>query len=284
MAGMRAAAEPTRLRILALCADGDLTVSELVRILGQSQPRISRHLKVLTAAGLLTRIPEGSWVFHRLAQDGPQTDLAARLVDLAPLDDEVLRRDHERLAQIKRERAEEASDYFRQNAGQWNQVRSLHVDDGEVENAILDMAPASVERHLDLGTGTGRILELLSERTELGQGVDLFDRAVDIGGVGIGHRLYDDRVQAAHRNVADSDRDAHAAGGRPECHRGTGGKLGFLGHVSNSFKFPGTVQGDHAMESQPVMPGNRPQGIGPLRMFCPTPAPGSTVETPNGAR
>ncbi len=173
MAGMRAAAEPTRLRILALCADGDLTVSELVRILGQSQPRISRHLKVLTAAGLLTRIPEGSWVFHRLAQDGPQTDLTARLVDLAPLDDEILRRDHERLAQIKRERAEEASDYFRQNAGQWNQVRSLHVDDGEVEKAILDMAPASIERHLDLGTGTGRVLELLAERTELGQGVDM---------------------------------------------------------------------------------------------------------------
>jgi ArsR family transcriptional regulator len=172
MAGMRAAAEPTRLRILALCADGDLTVSELVRILGQSQPRISRHLKVLTAAGLLTRIPEGSWVFHRLAQDGAQTDLAARLVDLAPLDDEVFLRDRERLVQIKRERSEEAAAYFRDNAEQWDSLRSLHVDDAVVEKAILALAPEHIERHLDLGTGTGRILELLAERSELGQGVD----------------------------------------------------------------------------------------------------------------
>ena len=173
MAGMRAAAEPTRLRILALCADGDLTVSELVRILGQSQPRISRHLKVLTAAGLLARVPEGSWVFHRLAQDGPQTDLGARLVDLAPRDDEVLARDRQRLVQIKRERAEEAARYFRENAGQWDRLRSLHVDDAVVEKAILDLAPETIERHLDLGTGTGRILELLAGRTDLAQGVDL---------------------------------------------------------------------------------------------------------------
>ena len=173
MAGMRAAAEPTRLRILALCADGELTVSELVRILGQSQPRISRHLKVLTAAGLLARIPEGSWVFHRLVQDGPQTDLAARLVDLAPLDDEILARDRERLVQIKRDRAEEAARYFRENAGEWGRLRSLHVDDAVVEAAILDLVPNQVERHLDLGTGTGRILELLADRSELGQGVDL---------------------------------------------------------------------------------------------------------------
>ena len=173
MAGMRAAAEPTRLRILALCADGDLTVSELVRILGQSQPRVSRHLKVLTAAGLLARVPEGSWVFHRLAQDGAQTDLAARLVDLAPLDDETLAQDRERLVQIKRERAEAAAAYFRENADRWDELRSLHVDDAVVEKKILDLVPERVERHLDLGTGTGRVLELLADRTEFGQGIDM---------------------------------------------------------------------------------------------------------------
>lgn len=173
MDGLRAAADPTRLRLLALCAEGDVTVSELVRILGQSQPRISRHLKVLTAAGLLTRVPEGSWVFHRLAVEGPQAELAARLVALAPLEDEALRRDRDLLAQIKRERAEDAARYFRDNAESWQRLRSLHADDAVVEDAILELAPAAVGRHLDLGTGTGRILELLAGRAEFAQGVDL---------------------------------------------------------------------------------------------------------------
>ena len=93
----RAIGEETRLRIMVLLIRGELTVSEITAILGQSQPRVSRHLKVLTAAGLLARVPEGSWVFHRLAQDGAQTDLAARLVDLAPLDDETLAQDRRRV-------------------------------------------------------------------------------------------------------------------------------------------------------------------------------------------
>lgn len=172
MAGMRAAAEPTRLRILALCADGELTVSELVRILGQSQPRVSRHLKVLTAAGLLIRVPEGSWVFHRLAQTGDQAHLAAQLVALAPLDDDAMANDRQRLAAIKRERAEEAAQYFGENAAHWDQVRSLHVDDAVVEQAIQSMAPDHIDHHLDLGTGTGRILELLAGRSGQAQGVD----------------------------------------------------------------------------------------------------------------
>lgn len=199
LAALRAAAEPTRLRILALCADGDVAVSELVRILGQSQPRISRHLKVLTAAGLLTRIPEGSWVFHRLAQEGPLAVLAAGLIALAPLDDAVLRRDRERLTEIKGERAADAARYFSDNAAEWAKVRSLHVDEAEVEAAILELAPARIGRHLDLGTGTGRILELLAGRAEFGQGVDLSREMLAVARANL------DRAGLAHCQVRQAD-------------------------------------------------------------------------------
>src|SRR4051794_3686585 len=97
LSGLRAGAEPTRLRLLALCAQGEVTVSELTEILGQSQPRVSRHLKLMCEAGLLERLPEGSWVFYRLARGG----LAPQLVDLLPKDDPLLRRDQEGLAAVR---------------------------------------------------------------------------------------------------------------------------------------------------------------------------------------
>src|SRR6201984_2381228 len=80
LAALRAVAEPTRLRLIILCARGELTVSELTQILGQSQPRVSRHLKLLCEAGLLDRFREGSWVFYRLSQAGPASALARQLV------------------------------------------------------------------------------------------------------------------------------------------------------------------------------------------------------------
>ncbi len=133
---LKAIAEPTRMRILALCLKGELTVSELVRILGQSQPRISRHLKLLSEAGLLTRIREGSWVFHRVSQTGTGADITARLADLIPDDDSLIKRDMDRLAEVKKARSESAAAYFRENANQWDAVRSLHVDEAEIDNAI----------------------------------------------------------------------------------------------------------------------------------------------------
>ena len=132
LAALRAAAEPTRLRIVALLTRGELTVSELVHILGQSQPRISRHLKLLTEAGLLTRHREGSWVFHRLAESGPGAEVAQHLNALLPdegVRDHVLSQDRERLGEVKRQRAEAAAAYFSDNAKSWDTLRSLHVDD-----------------------------------------------------------------------------------------------------------------------------------------------------------
>ncbi len=174
LAALRAVAEPTRLRVLALLRQGELTVSELVRVLGQSQPRVSRHLRLLTDSGLLERFREGTWIFHRIAHDGAGAHLIQRLVDLLPADDEVLAMDRERLRAVKAERAKAAADYFRYNAERWDRLRSLHVDDAEVERALVSLLPeASVGDLLDIGTGTGRMLALFSPRARRAEGIDL---------------------------------------------------------------------------------------------------------------
>src|SRR5919108_2165521 len=119
---LRAAAESTRLRLLVLCARGELTVSELAQILGQSQPRVSRHLKLLCDAGLLDRFREGSWVFYRLSSGTPASALVRHLVDACGAADRTIALDLLRLAAIKRQRAEAAAAYFRENAAQWHRI------------------------------------------------------------------------------------------------------------------------------------------------------------------
>ena len=171
---LRALAEPTRLRLIALCTRGGLSVSELVRILGQSQPRISRHLKLLTEAGLLERFQEGTWVFYRLAEDTTKAALIGRVKELIPASDPLLAKDREGLEAVKRERAEKAAAYFAKNAHRWDRLRSLHVDDREVERAIDQLLPASgIGALLDVGTGTGRMLEIFGPRATKAIGVDL---------------------------------------------------------------------------------------------------------------
>jgi ArsR family transcriptional regulator len=174
LAGLRAAGEPTRLRLLALCAQGELTVSELTQILGQSQPRISRHLKLLCDAGLLDRFPEGTWAFYRLAEKGPGLELSRALARLMAPDDHNLAQDMARLAEVKRARQARAAAYFRANAVHWNEIRALHVPEADVERALLTaFAGRPIRQFLDIGTGTGRILELFKERAERGIGIDL---------------------------------------------------------------------------------------------------------------
>jgi ArsR family transcriptional regulator len=173
LAALRAAAEPTRLRLLVLCAHSELTVSELTQILGQSQPRVSRHLKLLCDAGLLDRFREGTYAFFRLRQRGVMGNFAQMLVDALPEADRTLALDFERLEAIKRSRAITAAEYFRKNAEQWDKIRSLYVDEQEVERALLDLLPARIQDLLDIGTGTGRILELVADRVERAVGIDL---------------------------------------------------------------------------------------------------------------
>ena len=171
--GLRAVAEPSRLRLLRLCAEGELSVSDLVEVLGQSQPRVSRHLRLLCEAGLLDRFRDGAFVFYRLARHGAGAGLARAILELVP-EAPVLALDRERLTVLRQQRAEAASAYFRRNAAQWDRIRSLYVEEREVEAALLALLPAQgIGDLLDLGTGTGRMLELLAPRVEHGLGVDL---------------------------------------------------------------------------------------------------------------
>ena len=173
LAALRAVAEPTRLRLVVLCARGELTVSELTQILGQSQPRVSRHLKLLCEAGLLDRFREGSWVFYRLSQSGPAGALARQLVATCDETDPTITLDLQRLHAIKRQRAEIAGAYFCENAAQWHRIRSLYVDEREVEAALVEIITAAGPRELlDIGTGTGRMLEILAPRVPSALGID----------------------------------------------------------------------------------------------------------------
>ena len=171
---LKAAGEETRLRILALLAEAELTVSDLTDILRQSQPRISRHLKLLAEAGLVDRFREGSWAFFRLAEQGEAAEVARTLVARIDPSDATITRDRERLAGVRRERVETAQAYFRSHAAEWDRIRRLHVADAAVEDAIRKaLADKPFRSLLDLGTGTGRMLEIFGPELERGLGIDL---------------------------------------------------------------------------------------------------------------
>ncbi len=181
LGALKAAADPTRLRLLALCGAEPLSVGELVEILGQSQPRVSRHLKLLAAAGLLERRRDGASVFYRRPA---QKRLADHLAGLLPLEDPELVRDGDRLTELRKRRAERASAYFADNADRWDALRSLHVDDGVVERALLDSLLPHRPRHLaDIGTGTGRMLELFGPHVESAIGIDSSREMLDVARV-----------------------------------------------------------------------------------------------------
>jgi ArsR family transcriptional regulator len=171
---LRAAGEVTRARILALLARGELSVGELAQVLGQSQPRLSRHLKFLTAAGLVERLPEGAWVFYRLPAEGRARGLVDTLNAAIDPEDRVIARDVERLTEVKGERAQAAQEYFGRVAEDWDNLRALHYSDGEIEQAVLAAAgPGPFDLIVDFGTGTGRMLALLAGRAKRVEGIDL---------------------------------------------------------------------------------------------------------------
>jgi demethylmenaquinone methyltransferase/2-methoxy-6-polyprenyl-1,4-benzoquinol methylase/ArsR family transcriptional regulator len=173
LTALAAAGEPTRLRLLALLSDAELTVSELVTILGQSQPRISRHLKLLVEAGLVERHREGAWVFLFAAQSGPAARLARDIVSAIASDDSVRLSDLTRLDEVRLARADQASRYFATHAETWDRVRAMHVSEEKVEAAIRKaVGDAPIPALLDIGTGTGRILELLAPQCGRALGVD----------------------------------------------------------------------------------------------------------------
>jgi ubiquinone/menaquinone biosynthesis C-methylase UbiE len=173
-AALKAAGEVTRLRMLALLGEAELTVSDLTDILRQSQPRISRHLKLLAEAGLIERFREGTWAFFRLAEHGGGAQVARSLLGQLNPADPTVARDREKLAAVRAARATAAQAYFRAHAAEWDRIRKLHAADAAVEEAICaSLADKPFRSLLDLGTGTGRMLELFGREIERGLGLDL---------------------------------------------------------------------------------------------------------------
>ena len=178
---LRAAGEPSRLRIVALLAREELAVMELCQIMDQSQPRVSRHLRLLTASGLVERFPDGGWVFYRLSADPARRTILDRVLSVVDAHDAHLARDRDRLAAVRTERSAAAEAYFARNAPRWDQLRSLHVSETDVEKAIIAAAPRGrIGRMIDLGTGSGRMLSLLAPRAETALGLDLSQQMLNI--------------------------------------------------------------------------------------------------------
>jgi ArsR family transcriptional regulator len=170
----QALADPTRLRILALLRTMELSVGELAQVLGQSQPRVSRHLKILADAGVLERRKEGSWVFLTLAEPSHVESMFALIVGWADgATQAMFATDAARTESIRAERAEAANRYFAGHAEVWDQIRSLHVAESEVERAIdRALGHRPLGRLVDIGTGTGRMIELFGPRSSHAIGID----------------------------------------------------------------------------------------------------------------
>lgn len=172
-ATMRAVGEESRLRIVALLAQGELTVKDIGAILEQSQPRVSRHLRILSEAGLVERHAEGAWAYFRLADEGFAGTLAGVLTGALAPDGDLLAADRTRYTEMRARQQIDAVAYFAEVAESWDLLRSLHAPDKEVETAILALVTGThIDNVLDLGTGTGRMLELLAPLYRRGTGVD----------------------------------------------------------------------------------------------------------------
>ncbi|RCL00693.1 MAG: ArsR family transcriptional regulator [Candidatus Tokpelaia sp. JSC189] len=171
---LKAVAELTRLRILVLLSEGDLTVSDLMTILGQSQPRVSRHLRLLQEALLIDRYQEGAWAYFRLSENALRTNIVHFIIEKLNRNDVLLDHDLDRLRQVKLQRQEYATAYFSANAGQWDELRLLHVSDKAIEEALLRVVGSyPFQAMLDVGTGTGSLLRLFAPLYARGVGIDI---------------------------------------------------------------------------------------------------------------
>lgn len=202
---LKAAGEPTRLRILAVLAEGELTVSELCQVLGQTQPRVSRHLKLLCDAGLLVRHAQGTSAFFGPARTGVGQEMFASIVPFIDSANPSLQRDLARLAKIRAERASAAAEYFEAIASSWDQMRDLHVTDSELEAALLEAAAGKrLEDLLDIGTGTGRVLEVFADRIKHGVGIDLSQQMLNLARTRL-HERGLANCSVRHGNIYDLD-------------------------------------------------------------------------------
>lgn len=189
---LKAAGEPSRLRMLALCRAGELTVGEITRILGQSQPRVSRHLKILCEAGLLERFREGHSVFYRVGASGSHAQLVGQLLAAIDADDATAGRDHAAHRQVLEDRVSRAGVDFERDR-QWVGSDGSAADEGRIRWAVLNLcAEAPLGRLLDIGTGSGRMLRLLGGRADEAVGLDISPRVLAgargvVHGAGLSH-------------------------------------------------------------------------------------------------
>ncbi|MFM1813930.1 MAG: hypothetical protein RLZ98_625 [Pseudomonadota bacterium] len=174
IAALKAVAEPTRLRMLVLLGAGELNVTDFTRILGQSQPRISRHLKLMVEAGLIERFQEGSWAYFRLSERAACGLLGRRLIDAVDINTAQFMRDRQRRDLLMQERVAGAQAFFETYAEEWDRIRSLHVEEAAVEAAMRRaLGSGPFDLLVDIGTGTGRILELFAGCYDRGVGIDI---------------------------------------------------------------------------------------------------------------
>lgn len=170
---LKSIAEPTRLRILNILLSQELTVSEITEILNYSQPRISRHLKLMCDAGVLVRVQEGSWVFYRVSTHVLSGQLARNVATMIPQDSDIIQRDLSRLIDIRKNYARKAQAYFEKNAETWDEVRKLYFSSDEVNRQLKNVVKERrIDNMLDLGTGTGKMLELLGPYVNSATGID----------------------------------------------------------------------------------------------------------------
>ena len=206
---LRAAGEPTRLRVLALLATEELSVMELSGVLEQSQPRVSRHLKLMADAGLIDRFPDGARVYYRLSSEIRARRLTDAILDL--LDDAAGEQDQRRLDQVRRAREAEAKAYFEQVAPSWDRIRSLYVSESAVEAAILKAAgDGPFDRVVDLGTGSGRMLTLLGRRARMSIGLDLSQNMLNIARANVAREGLE-RVELRHGDILSTRLPEHSA-------------------------------------------------------------------------
>jgi DNA-binding transcriptional ArsR family regulator/precorrin-6B methylase 2 len=171
VSALRAAAEPTRLRLLALLARAELTVGEICDVIGQSQPRVSRHLKLLCDAGLLDRLREQLWVYYRVPASGEARDTVAQLLALIDENDDLMRRDRRRMEEVIAERGRRAADEL---AGD----RALETSDVIDATVLEELAGEPIGALLDVGTGSGHILKLLGGKATRAVGIDISSDAL----------------------------------------------------------------------------------------------------------
>lgn len=209
---LRAAGETTRLRLLALLAEGEHSVKDLTEILGQSQPRVSRHLKLLADAGLVVRTAEGAWAYYRLADTEAAAEFGRWLVARLDADDPERSRDRLRLDGVRAQQQAQAAAYFAEVAESWDEIRRLHVPEEAVEAAILAAVTGRVvDLLIDIGTGTGRMLELLKDHYRRGIGIDASREMIAVARAKLAAANIP-HAQARLGNVADLDAGVGHAG------------------------------------------------------------------------